>query len=56
MKLTRRTFIRTAALSGAAAMVPWRSLYADYQTPGTIPLFGTTLRGVGPGGIPVAAP
>ena len=43
-------------MSGAAAMVPWRSLYADYQTPGTIPLFGTTLRGVGPGGIPVAAP
>ena len=29
--------------------------FAFYQSP-EIPLFGTTLRGVGPGGIPVALP
>ncbi|HEY5996732.1 MAG TPA: multicopper oxidase domain-containing protein [Candidatus Deferrimicrobiaceae bacterium] len=36
-------------LAASAAM-------AFYQTPATIRLFGTDLRGVGPGGIPVAAP
>ena len=43
----------------ASTMLPWkfgsRDAYAFYQSSG-IPLFGTTLRGAGPGGIPVALP
>ena len=34
----------------------WRNALASYQTPAMIPLFGTSLRSVGPEGIPVAAP
>ena len=44
-------FLAAAALLLVAASAP-----AFYQTPATIRLFDTTLRGVGPGGIPVAAP
>src|SRR5512147_1726630 len=60
MKLTRREFVKTTAI-GAVGLVAFkaslRSAYAFNQSPGNkIPLFGTTLRGVGPGGIPVALP
>jgi spore coat protein A len=62
---TRRQFLQIVAATGAATMVPWRRAYAFYQSPGTpirgqnwpgIAKFATSLRGVGPGGIPVAAP
>jgi spore coat protein A, manganese oxidase len=57
MRLTRRDFIKASAAGGAGLMVLGRAqrAWAFYQSSG-IPLFGTTLRGVGPGGIPVAAP
>src|SRR5215475_6773937 len=56
---TRRSFLKTAAMAGAGLAVygglrPRRAL-AWYQTQAT-PLWRTALRGVGPGGIPVAAP
>jgi len=58
-KITRRQFIKGAAIAGGAMMMPGmppflRNAHAFYQSP-YIPLFRTTLRGVGPGGIPVAA-
>ena len=59
MKLSRRRFLEITAGAGALTLVPWRPALAFYQTPsglGGIPLFGTAFRGVGPGGIPVAAP
>ena len=59
MKITRRQFIKGAVAAGVVAGVPGflrpKMAHAFYQSPG-IPLFGTTLRGVGPGGIPVALP
>jgi spore coat protein A, manganese oxidase len=58
-KYTRRQFLKYSAIGGAAVMLPLkfgvRSAYAFYQSP-QIPLFQTALRGVGPGGIPVALP
>src|SRR4051794_9475299 len=65
MRLTRRQFVEIAAAAGAAAAIPWRSAYAFYQSPGApvpgknwpgISKYATALRGVGPAGIPVAAP
>jgi len=60
MKITRRQFIKGAAATGVALGLPLkfgvRSAHAFYQSPTTIPLFGTDLRIVGPNGIPVAAP
>jgi len=64
MTVTRRQFLQITAAAGAAAAIPWRSAYAFYQTPGGptgtnwpgIAKYMTTLRGVGPAGIPVAAP
>ena len=57
--LTRRSFIKTVTVAGAgvAAFGGLRpnSAWAFYQTPAT-PLWQTALRGVGPGGIPVASP
>ena len=52
----RREFIRTSAAIGAGVMLggKWEFAQAFYQSQPTIPLFGTALRGVGPGGIPVA--
>jgi spore coat protein A, manganese oxidase len=52
----RRSFIKTTAAVGAASMLgfPWRAAYAFSQSPTTIPLFGTALRGIGK--IGVAAP
>jgi len=62
MKITRRQFLKGAMVAGAGLALPtlpvkWNAgtAHAFYQSPG-IPLFGTTLRGVGPGGIPVALP
>jgi spore coat protein A len=59
MGITRRQFIKYSAVASAAASLPLkfsvRSANAFYQSPG-IPLFQTTLRGAGPGGIPVALP
>jgi Putative multicopper oxidases len=53
--MNRRTFIQIGAGTAALMAAP-RWALAFYQSPTTIPLFGTALRGVGPGGIPVAAP
>ena len=62
MKVTRRQFLKGAMVAGAGLALPalpvkWNAgtALAFNQSPG-IPLFGTTLRGVGPGGIPVALP
>jgi spore coat protein A, manganese oxidase len=56
--LTRRTFLKTATVAGAGiaafGVLRPRKVWAFFQTPST-PLWQTTLRGVGPGGIPVAA-
>jgi spore coat protein A len=60
--VTRREFIKVTACATAAvgmsSMLPWRfgvrDAYAFSQSPTTIPLFGTTLRGIGT--IGVAAP
>ena len=65
MTVTRRQFLEIAAATGVAAAMPWRSAYAFYQSPGGpikgqnwpgIAKYATTFRGVGPAGIPVAAP
>jgi spore coat protein A, manganese oxidase len=61
--ISRRKFLKLTAGAGVAAaasgLLPWkfaaRDAYAFYQS-SNIPLFGTTLRGAGPGGIPVAMP
>jgi len=59
MKITRRQFLKGAVAAGVVAGVPGflrpRTAHAFYQSPG-IKLFDTALRGVGPGGIPVALP
>jgi spore coat protein A, manganese oxidase len=56
--LTRRTFLKTATVAGAGisafGVLRPHKAWAFFQTPST-PLWQTTLRGVGPGGIPVAA-
>src|SRR5947209_6533895 len=52
--INRRVFIQTGV--GAAALLALRRrAYGFYQSPST-PLWKTVFRGVGPGGIPVAAP
>jgi spore coat protein A, manganese oxidase len=62
MKINRRKFLKISALAGGASLLPmplrWLGsgeAQAFAQSPG-IPLFGTKLRGAGPGGIPVALP
>lgn len=61
-QMSRRKFLQLSALAGGALMLPapvhWlgrREAFAYSQSPATIQLFGTQLRSVGPGGIPVAA-
>ena len=60
MKATRRRFIGMTSAAIAAAYLPWkfgaRSAWAFSQSPGTIPLFGTTLRGIGTIGVAAADP
>ena len=65
MRASRRTFLQTVAASGMASLLPWQRALAYYQSPGTpmpgqawpgIAKYATALRGVGPGGIPVALP
>jgi len=65
MKPNRRKFLKMAAATGVAAMAPWQRALAFYNSPGTpikgqawpgMAKFATNLRGVGPGGIPVALP
>jgi len=65
MRASRRTFLQTVAASGVTSLLPWQRAYAYYQSPGTplpgqgwpgIAKYATALRGVGPGGIPVALP
>ena len=57
IKLTRRQFIKTTAIAGAGMALPLkfgvRNAHAFYQSPG-LQKWQTTLRGVGPGQIPVA--
>jgi FtsP/CotA-like multicopper oxidase with cupredoxin domain len=57
-RISRRQFLARTAAVGAALAVPWyldtRSAFAFYQTTG-LQKFAQPLRGVGPGGIPVAA-
>ena len=59
-KVTRRQFLKGATIAGVGMALPMkfgvRSAHAFYQSSTAIQLFGTTLRGAGPGGIPVAAP
>ena len=62
MRINRRKFLKISALAGGASLLPlplrWMGsgeAQAFNQSPG-IPLFGTKLRGAGPGGIPVALP
>ncbi|TWJ18401.1 multicopper oxidase family protein [Geobacter argillaceus] len=62
-KISRRKFLQISGLAAGASMLPlpvkWlgrNDAFAFYQSPANkIPLFKTTLRGVGPGQIPVAA-
>jgi spore coat protein A, manganese oxidase len=59
--LTRRQFIKSTIAAGTGMAVfggmGTEKAWAFYQTtPQTTPLWTTALRGVGPGGIPVAAP
>ncbi len=65
MHFTRRQFLKTGIAAGVGLALPLKfgvkQALAFYQTPVTvgfsgIPLFKTALRGVGPGGIPVALP
>lgn len=57
--LNRRQFLARTAAVGAALSVPWYfdtgSAFAFYQSTG-LRKFVQPLRGIGPGGIPVAAP
>ena len=58
-RITRRQFMAGTVAAGAALAVPWyfdtRTAFAFYQSQG-LRMFVQPLRGVGPGGIPVAAP
>lgn len=64
MSITRRKFIGMTSATVAAASLPWRfgsrAAWAFSQSPTTIPLFGTALRGIGTIGVaapdPTAAP
>jgi len=62
MNITRRQLLKGGIAAGIGLALPLkfgvRKAQAFYQTPASpgIPLFGTALRGVGPGGIPVALP
>lgn len=57
-KITRRQFLKGSAMAGAylaaggaGTLFMPRSAFAFYQSPTTIPLFGTNLRGIGTIGV-----
>ena len=53
----RRTFLKTAAMASAAALIPWRRTYAAFAQTMPLQKFVQPLRGLGgPAGIPVATP
>ncbi|MGZ6367367.1 MAG: multicopper oxidase family protein, partial [Ktedonobacteraceae bacterium] len=58
-RITRRQFVAGTVVAGAALAVPWyfdtRTAFAFYQSQG-LRMFAQPLRGVGPGGIPIATP
>jgi spore coat protein A len=63
MHPSRREFLQIVAAASAASLAPWQRAYAYYASPGTpipgrkwpgVAKYATPLRGVGPGGIPVA--
>jgi spore coat protein A, manganese oxidase len=60
MHSSRRRFMKTCAAAGVATMIPFRRAWASYNSPGALnwpaTKYRTVLRGVGPGGIPVALP
>ncbi len=53
--MRRRQFVQVTGMATAGLLIGRGKAYAFNESPG-IPLFGTTLRGAGPAGIPVAAP
>jgi spore coat protein A, manganese oxidase len=55
MKSSRREFLKVATATGIATMLPWRRVYAYGRSP-TLRKFVQALPGLGPSGIPVAAP
>jgi len=58
MKITRRQFLKSAAIAGAGLALPMkfgvRSAYPFAQSPTTIPKFVNGLPGLGATGIPLA--
>lgn len=60
MLVSRRDLLKVGAMAGAGLLLPWRGSIGTahafvVQSPG-LTKWATTLRSVGPGGIPVAAP
>ena len=58
MKITRRQFLKSAAIAGAGLALPLkfgvRSAYPFAQSPTNIPKFVNSLPGLGPAGVPLA--
>ena len=54
--MLRRRFLKLSAMTGAATLFPWRSAYAAFAQTMALKKFIQPLRGLGPGGIPVATP
>jgi spore coat protein A len=54
--MLRRHFIKLSALAGAATLYPWRSAYGAFAQTIALKKFIQPLRGLGPGGIPLATP
>ena len=54
--MLRRRFLKLSAMTGAATLFPWRSAYAAFAQTIALKKFIQPLRGLGPGGIPVATP
>ncbi len=59
-KLTRRQFLKGATIAGVGMALPLKfgtgRAYAFYTAGPALTMFAQPLRGVGPGGIPVAGP
>ena len=54
--MLRRSFLKASAMAGAATLFPWRSAYAAFAQTVALRKFIQPLRGLGPGGIPLAIP